>query len=181
MIASDRILRFEVDTKHRKQWFTGVSFSHPAKLSLPLQFWLIDNFSKEGETIADIMAGSGTILVACSMGRNVIAVDLEQKFVDMMKGNWEKIQQRGPQMGYKMGEAVILQGDARNLEGLLADKVIFSPPYAEAQSGGGIAQYGHYNDPELAKRAYSAENMGIKRQIERVEQGKAKIDRKSVV
>ena len=80
------------------------------------------------------MAGSGTVLVACSLGRNVIVLDLEQKFVDMMRGNWEKIKQRGPQMGYKMGEAVILQGDARNLEGLLADKVIFSPPYAETEA-----------------------------------------------
>ena len=81
--------------------------------------------------ILDPMAGSGTILIACSLGRNVIVLDLEQKFVDMMRGNWEKIQQRGPQMGYKMGEAVILQGDARNLERLLADKIMFSPPFSE--------------------------------------------------
>ena len=81
--------------------------------------------------ILDPMAGSGTILIACSLGRNVIVLDLEQKFVDMMRGNWEKIKQRGPQMGYKMGEAVILQGDARNLERLLADKIMFSPPFSE--------------------------------------------------
>jgi len=72
-----KIIKFGSDTKHRKQWFTGISFSHPAKMSLPLQLWLIDNFTKEGEVILDPMAGSGTILVACSMGRNVIAVDLE--------------------------------------------------------------------------------------------------------
>ena len=100
-------------------------------MHLSLQLWLIDRYTKPGDVILDCMAGSGTILVACSMGRNVICVDLEDKFVKMMEGNWQKIQQRGPQMGYKMGEAVILQGDARNLEGLLADKVIFSPPYAD--------------------------------------------------
>jgi len=99
-------------------------------MSLPLQLWIIERYTKAGDVILDPMAGSGTILIACSLGRNVIVLDLEQKFVDMMRGNWEKIKQRGPQMGYKMGEAVILQGDARNLEGLLADKVIFSPPYA---------------------------------------------------
>jgi len=126
------------------------------------------------------MAGSGTILVACSMGRNVICVDLEDKFVKMMEGNWQKIQQRGPQMGYKMGTARIMQGDSRNLEGLLCDSIITSPPYGEALSGGGIAKYGHYSDPDLANRAYSAENMNIKKQIKRVEEGKAKMQRPDV-
>ena len=71
-------LKFKIDTKHRKDWFTGVSFSHPAKMSLPLQLWIIENYTRAGETILDPMAGSGTILVACSLGRNVIAVELEQ-------------------------------------------------------------------------------------------------------
>lgn len=62
----------------------------------------------------------------------------------------------------------------------LVDKCIFSPPFGEAMSGGGIARYGHYSDPELAQRAYSAENMNIKKQIKRVEEGKAKMQRPDV-
>ena len=127
-------LRFRSDTKYRKEWFSGVSFSHPAKMSLPLQLWIIERYTEASDVILDPMAGSGTILIACSLGRNVIVLDLEQKFVDMMRGNWEKIQQRGPQLGYTMGWAIIRQGDARNLEGLLADKVIFSPPYAKTEA-----------------------------------------------
>ncbi len=127
-------LKFKVDTKHRKDWFTEVSFSHPAKMSLPLQLWIIGNYTKAGETILDPMAGSGTILVACSLGRNVIAVELESKFIGIMKGNFEKIKQRGVQLGYTFGQAQIIQGDARNLGGLV-DKIITSPPYAEAQIG----------------------------------------------
>ena len=42
------ILRFKTDTKHRKDWFTGMSFSHPAKMSLPLQLWVIENYTKAG-------------------------------------------------------------------------------------------------------------------------------------
>ncbi len=125
-------LKFKVDTKHRKDWFTGVSFSHPAKMALPLQLWIIENYTKAGETILDPMSGSGTLLVACSLGRNVIAVELEQKFIDIMKGNWEKIKQRGAQLGYTFGNCQIIQGDARQLEGLLVDKIITSPPYEEA-------------------------------------------------
>ncbi len=126
---------FSSDTKHRKEWFTGLSFSHPAKMVLPLQLWLIDRYTKEGETILDPMAGSGTILVACSMGRNVVTIELEDKFVQMQKGNWEKMRQRGCQMGYSIGTATILQGDARNLEGLMADKIITSPPYEASITG----------------------------------------------
>ncbi len=124
---------FKSDTKYRKQWLTGLHFSHPAKMHLSLQLYLIDRYTKPGETILDPMAGSGTILVACSLGRNVICVELEQKFVDMQKGNWAKIRERGPQMGCTMGNALILQGDARNLGNVLADVIVTSPPYA----GGG--------------------------------------------
>ncbi len=137
-------IKFKSDTSFRKQWFTGISFSHPAKMILPLQIWLIDRYTQPGETILDPMAGSGTILVACSMGRNVVCIDLEQKFVDMMKGNWEKVKQRGPQLGYQMGEATILQGDARNLEGLLSDSCIFSPPYGNRLSDDEVND----NDPQ---------------------------------
>lgn len=124
-------LEFKSDTKYRKQYFTGLHFSHPAKMHLSLQMWLIDNYTQPGEVILDPMAGSGTVLVACMMGRDVVAVELEDKFVTMQLGNWEKIRQRGPMLGFEMGEATILQGDARNLEGLLVDKIITSPPYAE--------------------------------------------------
>ena len=41
------------------------------------------------------------------------------------------------------------------------DSVITSPPYEQAQNGGGIAKKGHYDDPGLAQRAYSDRAMGI--------------------
>ena len=129
-------LKFSIDTKHRKQWFTGISFSHPAKMSLPLQLWLIENYTKPGETILDPMAGSGTLMVCCSLGRNCMLVELEDKFCKMMGANWEKVKQRGAQLGYHMGTCQVIQGDARNLEGLLVDKIITSPPYTNRMDGG---------------------------------------------
>ena len=155
-------LNFSSDTKYRKQWFTGLSFSHPAKMSLPLQIWLIERYSQPGEVVLDPMAGSGTILVACSLGRNVICVELEQKFVDMMKNNWTKIQERGSQLGYQMGQAVILQGDARNLEGLLADKIITSPPYEKT-----ITQGGNTN-VNKKKYGYQGKNIGYAKPIDSI-------------
>lgn len=158
-------LHFLSDTKERKQYFTKESFAHPAKMMLPLQRWIIERYTKPGDVVLDPMAGSGTILVACTMGRNVIAVELEQPFVDMMKDNWEKVKTKGPQLGCQMGEAVIVQGDSRNLEGVLADTIITSPPYAKAQSGGGIAKRGYQGSKHsptdlVGKRSYMPEQAG---------------------
>ena len=123
-------LIFKADKKHRDKYLTAAHFAHPAKMGVPLQRWLIEHYTEVGDTVLDCMAGSGTILIACTMGRNVIAIDLEQKFVKMMEDNWAKIQTLGAEMGYEMGTAQIIQGDARDLKNILADCIITSPPYA---------------------------------------------------
>jgi len=93
-------LEFKVDTKERKQWFTSESFAHPAKMSLPLQLWLIEKYTKPGDVILDPMAGIGTILVGATLGRNIICVELEDKFCRMMLNNREKIKQKGSYSDY---------------------------------------------------------------------------------
>lgn len=135
MIPENKIITFTQDTKERKKYFKAASFAHPAKMHLSLQIYLIEHYTKPGDTILDPMAGSGTILFACTLGRNVVCVELEDKFIKMQQDNYKKIRSLGPMLGFQMGEARILQGDARNLNGLLADEIVFSPPYAEAQTG----------------------------------------------
>ena len=148
-------IKFKQDTAERKNWFTGMSFSHPAKMILGLQIYLIERYSKVGETILDPMAGSGTALFGATIGRNVICVELEKKFCDMMEKNWQKIKSKGAMLGYTMGKATIIQGDSRRLPEIMADCAIFSPPYAEAQEGSGISKNLH---PSItgtkAQRAY---------------------------
>ena len=155
---------FSQDTKERKQWFTGMSFSHPAKMHLSLQIYLLEHYTKAGETILDPMSGSGTILFACTLGRNVVCVELEEKFCKMQKDNWEKIKGIGPMLGHKMGEAVILQGDARDLGALFADKIVFSPPYAETNTTGRKNTYKGSHGPnsqvQLEDYRKSAGNIG---------------------
>lgn len=124
-------IEFTQDTKERRQWFQAASFAHPAKMVLGLQIYLIEHYTKPGETILDPMAGSGTILVACALGRNVVCVELEKKFCKLIEDNWQKIKSLGPMLGCKMGKATILQGDARALPELLVDKCVFSPPFSE--------------------------------------------------
>lgn len=129
-------IRFRRDTAFRKTFFVPDSFAHPAKMDAQLLIWLVENYTKVSDVILDPMFGSGTTMLACTLGRNVIGVELEQKFIDMSLKNWEEVRMR-PQLGYGMGWCEILQGDARNLD-LLADKIISSPPYSGISMGGGL-------------------------------------------
>lgn len=125
-------LTFKRDTVIRKQYFAPESFAHPAKMDCQLLIWIVEHYTEAGETILDPMSGMGTTMLACTVGRNVIGVELEQKFVDMAKANWEKVRMM-PQLGHTMGDCQILQGDARQLEGLLVEKIVTSPPYWAAK------------------------------------------------
>jgi len=127
-------ITFKADKKHRDRYFSAGSFAHPAKMMLPLQRWIIERYSRPGDVILDPMAGQGTLLIACTMGRHIILVELESKFVQMQEDNWTKIQTLGPEMGYEMGTATIMQGDARKLPDVLADAIISSPPYGNRLS-----------------------------------------------
>lgn len=122
-------LQFKRDTQFRKKYFTPDSFAHPAKMNAYLLLWIVENYTKPNETILDPMAGMGTTMLGCTLRRNVVLVELEEKFCNMCKSNWEKVSSM-PQLGYRTGECNIVQGDARNLEGLF-DSVITSPPYSE--------------------------------------------------
>ena len=157
-------IKFKRDTAFRKQFFVLDSFAHPAKMDAQLLIWIVERYTQVGETILDPMAGSGTMMLACGLGRNCILVELEDKFCKMMRDNWEEVRMR-PQLGCSMGECQIIQGDARQLEGLLVDKIVTSPPYAEAQSGGGIAKKGYQGSKHsptdlVGKRSYMPENIG---------------------
>jgi len=128
-------VKFKRDTSFRKNFFTPESFAHPAKMDSQLLLWIVEKYTKAGENILDPMAGSGTLMLACTIGRNVVLVELEDKFCKMMRDNWERVRMM-PQLGYSMGECKIIQGDARSLEGLV-DNCIFSPPYTETLKGSG--------------------------------------------
>ena len=128
-------LKLKSDTAKRKRFFTAESFAHPAKCHLGLLEWIVFTYTSEGETILDPMLGSGTVLYATLMGRSVVGVELESKFIRMAEDNLKKLNQMPLYLGVgQRGQAQIIQGDARNLEGLLVDKIISSPPYKERHS-----------------------------------------------
>jgi DNA modification methylase len=161
-MESSKEIRFRRDTAMRQDLFTPESFAHPAKMDSQLEIWLIEKFTKPGETILDPMFGSGTAMLACTLGRHVIGVELEEKFVKMAADNWAKVRMM-PQLGYAMGNCTIIHGDARNLSGLMADAVITSPPYEASVSdnkegpnaGGAENRFGRWKDGTATKNSYT--------------------------
>lgn len=111
---NDRILHFKRDTSFRKRMFSDGSFAHPAKMDSQLLIWIIERYTKEGEIITDPMFGSGTSMLAALLGRHVIGIELEQKFVRMALANWESIK-CWRQLEHPLGQCWCLWGDARNL------------------------------------------------------------------
>ncbi len=141
-------LRFKNDGPKRKKLWVGEAMSHPAKGHIAMWEEMVLRYSTEGDTILDPMAGIGTTLIAALMGRDVVCVELEPHFVDPMRRSWAKMRTM-PMMGYTMGKATIIQGDARCLPLLSADAIITSPPYEGMEQHDSRSQ-----DPEaIAKRA----------------------------
>src|SRR3990167_5912833 len=126
--------------------YTKESMRHPAKMHVSMCREIIKRYSKKGELILDPMAGIGTTLIeGALLGRNVIGIEYEQKFVDMGNKNIERME---TQLGFmKRGKCVIIKGDARDIissfkenKELLGDhgiddSVVFSPPFADQVIG----------------------------------------------
>lgn len=119
------------DLAMRSRWFVPASFQHPAKLHLSLLTWIIERYTYPGETILDPMAGIGSVLYAATMQRNVMAYDIEPKWVDLMQQNAQSI---ASQAGLFVGSMHIGQADARQPWDVQVDHVLCSPPYGCAAS-----------------------------------------------
>ncbi len=179
-------VKFPTDTTERNRVLVGwkeaeLPADHPAKAN----FWLVQEIIKHttepGQTIMDITAGSGTILQALAIGRNVIAMDIAEVFVEWMKLTRDKILQyrAAPQVflgtaPVEKTTALILQGNCEKLLPVPADSIIFSPPYA-----GALATEGGIKSKKAMMDSYNQEkgnlgqlsNFHYNRAMERIYKG----------
>jgi DNA modification methylase len=59
---------------------------HPTQKPISLMEWCIEKYSKEGDTILDPFAGSGTTGVACkNLNRNYILIEKEPEYIEIIK------------------------------------------------------------------------------------------------
>lgn len=113
------------------------AFAHPAKIAPGLSKKIYDHAFEmgwlcAGNRVVDPFGGiAGTALQAMIRGLSWVGCELEQRFVDLGSQNialWCRRYSLWP----KLGSAVLLQGDSRNLRSVIggaADVCVSSPPY----------------------------------------------------
>jgi len=112
--------------------FLKQALPHPAKANTKLLKFLIEHFTKEGDTILDPMCGSGsTGIVAAVHARNAVQIDIEEKFIKWAEEAKAKVERQA--VFSKKGKITNVCGDARRLSELLkeVDVVLTSPPYSK--------------------------------------------------
>lgn len=138
----------------RYEYFVRDSNQHQAKMELRTFKWIVERYTKVGDTILDPMSGVGTVHFANYMGRHTIAIELVPEFIELQHRNiknmtelWEAGMFYGefdtwdfePTM--LKGQPTILEGDCRRFLPLVPeyfgnpsliptiDAVVLSPPY----------------------------------------------------
>lgn len=112
-------------------------FTHPAKFPEDLVKVFIGAFTEENDWVLDIMAGTGSALIAAyEMGRNSVGVELDSDFVKIAKKRIMRINPPTRLPGFFPTHTTdLIQGDARNLISLISkykgkiNYCITSPPY----------------------------------------------------
>jgi DNA modification methylase len=125
--------------KFQKSWFIhnppprkkGV-LVHPAKYPETMAQEFIEFFTREGETVLDPMAGTGSTLVAAlRSGRNSYGIELNPKYAKIAQ---QIIEEERKTLGEKIERLTseLINGDAANATQLglaTCDYVLTSPPY----------------------------------------------------
>ena len=112
-------------------------FKHPAKFPEELVKEFIGMFTSENDWVFDIMAGTGSALVAaCQMRRNSVGIELNREFYDLAKKRIDRVNPSQRLPGFeRQYETKMILGDAREAKDLFAQwkgklrYCITSPPY----------------------------------------------------
>jgi len=126
MSERGELLDLGSDLALRYRYFSRESMAHPAKLHLGLLSWLLDRYTRPGDTIADPMAGIGSTAYAALLQRHVILREIEPKWLAFAHENAAIILREA---GMFAGTINIAQADAREPWSYTADHIVFSPPY----------------------------------------------------
>jgi len=119
------------DVSQRKELFPQEVFAHPAKANINLIKALVEYLTKPGDMILDPFGGTGTIMIAATMGRYVTTIELEPAYQELLQrihSEWLDT----PDIAEGLGQITNLEGDCRLVLPCPCDHVIFSPPYSTA-------------------------------------------------
>src|SRR4030042_2475629 len=103
------LIKFPLDKKWRGELFPELRLAdHPAKANMYLVEACIDYVSEPGETVLDIMSGTGTIMIAALKGRKVVMIEIEKKFQDLIESEIECLELSSPEVGKN---CTLIRGD----------------------------------------------------------------------
>jgi DNA methylase len=135
-VRSDSLWTFSSDIAERRRLFHADAFEHPAKLNLRLLRKIVDTYTRFDDVLLDPMAGSGSLMLAAYLLRNVILRELEPAYVGIMQKSVSVLQSEA---GLFCGQIDIAQADARTLAGVRCNHIITSPPYG-FETGKGVTK-----------------------------------------
>lgn len=116
----------------RQDIFPPAVSEHPAKFNIYMLKSIIESFTEPGDTVMDIMAGTGTIMIGALSGRNIICIELEEWYQEIIQMGKENIELTAT------GWITLLKGDCRDFLPIPVNHIIFSPPYAQILKGKGM-------------------------------------------
>lgn len=152
-------IRFPADSNYRKGIFPEEVNKHPAKANVYLIQSIIEYVSEEGQTLLDIMAGTGTLMVGALIGREVICVEISELFHNLQVQAMSKIEDIAP--GASDHIMLINLPCQRYLPiPNLADHIIFSPQYAGIMKTKGTDKWNVDTGYAFAEYSKSPLNLG---------------------
>lgn len=113
------------DTDLRRRLFVEEAMWHPAKADINMLMDIVEYISTEGEVLLDPFGGIGSLMVATTIGRHVITIELQEGYHQLQLRTWNEILKDGA-----IGRFMALRGDTRLLLPIPCDHVITSPPYS---------------------------------------------------
>ena len=122
-------IKFPADVSYRKLMFPPEVNQHPAKANVYLVQSIIEYVSEPEQILMDIMAGTGTLMVAALVGRSVICVEISEKFHQIQVAALGFLENIAPGIS-GMISLVNLPCQTYLPIPDLVDHIIFSPQYA---------------------------------------------------
>jgi len=122
---------FPPDASYRKEMFPEAVSGHIAKANVFLVQAIIEYVSKPDQHLLDPMAGSGTLMVAALVGRDVMLIEINPNYVQWQRDALAYLDEHiAPGIS---GHVSIVNAPLQNVLPIanLTDHIIFSPQYAD--------------------------------------------------
>jgi len=129
-------VKFPNDITYRAEIFPPEVNQHPAKANVFLIQAIVEYVSELGQQLLDPFGGTGTLLTAALMGRNVMLIEISPKFHELQKIAVDKLESINPSVSEHIS---LIKSPLQTVLPIpnFADHIIFSPPYSNIMKSKG--------------------------------------------